>query len=561
MSTCATTVVAPAIELSEIKSKPAVSSAPLHRLSHDAAAGSQQSPDPTPPTEIPSLVVPTDRVFDAEPSPISQTSRFLIILLVVILNIVQFMSAITTVVGGLAFSAALGHEVKPGRANWMGASYSLTQGAFVFISGRLGEIYGHQRLVLVGSAVFTLFSLVNGFAKTYESFVAIRALTGIGGGIFMPNAVAIVTTMVPPGRTRNIALGFFAAAPPIGGVLGGVLVGVFIDLAPWVWLFVSTAIISAILTAWLAYLVPPEHPVDRSGTIDYIGVALGVSSLVLFNVVWNQAPAVGWYTPYEIALLIVSVLLFAGFLVWEDRFAKEPVMPLKLFRASTFTALVFVVLLSYMSVGVFVWYSVAWQQMLRHSSVLDCGIHFIPFGFGAVAAVGIAAWLIPRVAAQWIMAIGIVTILAANLLIATMPVQQIYWAQLFPAILLSSFCPDFVYVAAQLIASNSVGRRHQGVAGSLIGTLNLYGNSLGLGFAGTIETELADGESPGQIVFGFRAAAYFGVALAVASLILDLGFVRLPKDEREGWEEDEPLTGDQPTTVVHASATAVERQI
>jgi hypothetical protein len=89
MSTCATTVLAPAIELSEIKSKPAVSSAPLRRLSHDAAAGSQQSPDPTPPREIPSLVVPTDRVFDAEPSPISQTSRFLIILLVVILNIVQ----------------------------------------------------------------------------------------------------------------------------------------------------------------------------------------------------------------------------------------------------------------------------------------------------------------------------------------------------------------------------------------------------------------------------------------------------------------------------------------
>jgi MFS family permease len=114
----------------------------------------------------------------------------------------------------------------------------LTQGAFVLITGRLGEIFGHQRMVLLGTALFALFSLINGFCRTYDSFVALRALTGIGGGFFMPNAVALITTMVPPGRTRNLTLGFFASAPPIGGVVGGLLVGVFLELAPWVWLFV-----------------------------------------------------------------------------------------------------------------------------------------------------------------------------------------------------------------------------------------------------------------------------------------------------------------------------------
>lgn len=233
-------------------------------------------------------------------------------------------------------------------------------------------------------------------------------------------------------------------------------------------------------------------------------------------------------------------------------------MPLNVFSAPTFTALVFVSLLTYMGNGICQWYAIAWQQTLRHLSVLQVGINIIPFAIGSVSSVAIAAWLIPRLAAQYIMAIGIVTIIAANLLLATMPAQQTYWAQVFPAITLSSFSPDFVYIAAQIIASNNVGRRHQGVAGSLIGTLNLYGFSLGLGFAGTIETQIAGGHEPKQLVDGYRAALYFGVAVAMIGLLLDIAFVRMPKDSREGWDDSLETPEDVPA---QGSATAVDHPI
>lgn len=113
----------------------------------------------------------------------------------------------------------------------------LTQGAFVLITGRLGAIFGHQRLILLGTLLFAISSFGNAFCRTYDSFVAVRALTGIGAGMFMPNAVATITTMVPPGRSRNITMSFFASAPPIGGTLGGVLIGVFFELVGWPWLF------------------------------------------------------------------------------------------------------------------------------------------------------------------------------------------------------------------------------------------------------------------------------------------------------------------------------------
>ena len=86
--------------------------------------------------------------------------------------------------------------------------------------------------------LFTVFSLGNGFCTSYDSFIALRALTGVGGGVFMPNAVSIITTTVPPGRSRNLLMGFFAASPPIGGMVGALLAAVFTQWAEWKYMFV-----------------------------------------------------------------------------------------------------------------------------------------------------------------------------------------------------------------------------------------------------------------------------------------------------------------------------------
>lgn len=427
-------------------------------------------------------------------------------------------------------------------------SPSLTQSTFVLISGRLGAVYGHKQTLLLGGAIISVFSLANAFTKTYNTFVAVRALTGIGGGLIMPNAVAMITIVVPPGRTRNLTMGFFAAAAPIGGWVGGLIAGLFMITPNWQMMFVFISGLTAVLFGLLYLELPREVPVDKGGKIDYAGAGLGLSGLLLFNFVWNQAPSAGWSTPYEIALLVVSVALFVGFLTWEKYVASDPIMPVSIFKAPTFTALLFVVLLSYMSFGISLWYMIAWEQLLRGRDVIQLTVEWTPFVPGSVIAVFIAAWLIPRLAAQYIIALGVVFVMISNLLLATMPVQQTYWAQTFPAIVVGSMCPDLVYVAAQVIASNSISRKQQGIAGSLIGTLNLYGNSLGLGFAGTIETQLL--KQTHDEAHGFRAVLYFGVALAVVGLVLNFAFVRVPKDEREGWDpadqediEDIPVVG------------------
>ena len=142
-----------------------------------------------------------------------------------------------------------------------------------------------------------------------------RALTGIGGGLIMPNAVAMITIMVPPGRSRNVAMGFFGSSAPIGSFIGCVLAGVFVELVSWEWMFFfmsvpypslyyylgsycaasqpqslltpSSAALAAVVFLTLFLVLPPEQPVDKGGKIDYTGAFLGLSSLLIFNFVWK----------------------------------------------------------------------------------------------------------------------------------------------------------------------------------------------------------------------------------------------------------------------------------
>ena len=214
-------------------------------------------------------------------------------------------------------------------------------------------------------------------------------------------------------------------------------------------------------------------------------------------------------------------------------------MPLTIFRAPSFTATIIVVLFSFMSYGTFIWYMIAWQQKIRHWSVVSTAWGLTPLAIFSAAGAFTAAWLVPRLAVQWILVVGALAVLVAEVLVATMPEQQLYWIQMFPATVVQSFCPDFIYTAAQIVACNSVGRKEQGIAGSLIGTLQLYATSVGLGFAGIVETHAGTDATPQGAAEGFRAALYFGMGLAIVALAVGIFFVKMPKQSQDGWQTED----------------------
>ena len=114
----------------------------------------------------------------------------------------------------------------------------MTQGAFVLIGGRFGDVYGHKNVLLAGAVWWIIFSLVSGFARSLVVLSLFRGLTGVGGAFIVPNAVALLGHTFPPGKMRNIAMGSFGAMAPIGAAGGAAVSAIFVQLLPhWKWLF------------------------------------------------------------------------------------------------------------------------------------------------------------------------------------------------------------------------------------------------------------------------------------------------------------------------------------
>ncbi|PVI06245.1 MFS general substrate transporter [Periconia macrospinosa] len=444
---------------------------------------------------------------------------------------------------GINSALSIGKELaaSPQQATWIVAAYPLTQGAFVLVGGRVGTVYGHKNVVVAAGVWWVVFHLVSGFMKTIESLSAMRALSGIGGAFMVPNAIALLTITFPPGKMRNISIGLFGAMAPVGAAGGSIFPGFFVQLLPWKWLFFFLAMLGAVIFTTFAVVVPSEgEPLDKGGRIDYVGSYLGVAGLVLFNFVWNvisQAPAVGWTETYEYVLLIVAILHFIAFFVWESRVAADPILPLDIWTAPSFGLMILSAFFTFMSVGIVIWYISLFNILFRGYTLFLNGAAYATLAVCGAGAAILSAKLIRHLPAQYIMAIGSLSSCTALILIATMPAQQTYWAQVFPALVFTAFGPDFLFTSAQIIASNTVKRKHQGAAGSLIGTVLSYGLSAGLGFAGTVESYTNnEGKDP---VRGYRNALYLGIGMAGCAVAIAVAFVRIPRDRREGWDEDD----------------------
>jgi predicted MFS family arabinose efflux permease len=231
-------------------------------------------------------------------------------------------------------------------------------------------------------------------------------------------------------------------------------------------------------------------------------------------------------------LLVVSVLHLLAFCYWELKVAKEPILPFNIWNSPSFGTLMLTIFFSFMSLGIYFWYMNVYMQTIRGDNLIQTGLQYLPLTIVGAINSFFAAWLVPRVPAQAIIGAGCLAMVTINVLLATIPADLTYWAMAFPAMFVSAFTIDLITTSAQIIASNTVPRKHQGVAGSLVGTLLSYGMSTGLGFAGTVEVYTSEGGA--DLLKGYHSAAYLAVGMSGFALVLCF-FIRIPRDTREGW--------------------------
>ncbi|KAH7026168.1 major facilitator superfamily-domain-containing protein [Microdochium trichocladiopsis] len=424
----------------------------------------------------------------------------------------------------------------PGEESWLIAAYSLTVGSFILISGRLGDVFGYKKMLIIGYLWYSLWSLVCGLSVYRGSFMFTfaRALQGIGPSILLPNGLAVLGASYPSGHRKNMVFSLFGACAPGGCILGAALAGVFAEFAWWPWTFFVFSIGLLILAILAIYVVPAIPPYKDPKTLtfkelivetDIIAGMAGVTGLILINVAWNQAPIAGWTTPYVYVLLILGFLVLSAFLYVEFYQSKHPLLPLHVLNSNVG----FVLTCMAFGWGCFgIWSYYVWifcSRVLELSPLLVIAWFSPVVVAGAVAAV-CTGLVLGRIGPAWTMLVAMSAFLTGSALFAFRPTEQIYWAQMFLCTIITPWGMDMSFPAATLILSDSVPRQHQGVAASLVNTVVNYSISLALGFAGTAEVYLSRGTSTKEdLEHGYRVALYLGVGLAGLGWLTSITFL------------------------------------
>src|SRR5919112_409463 len=237
--------------------------------------------------------------------------QFMVVLDVAIVNV-----ALPSIKTDLGFSQE--------NLQWVISAYALFFGGFLLLGGRAADLLGRRRLFIAGIVLFTLASLLSGFAWSEASLIGARALQGLGAAIISPALLSILTTTFAEGRERNTALGAWGAVGAFGAAAGVLLGGVFTDALSWEWIFFVNIPVG-IAAFFLAPVLLGESRDNRVKSFDAPGAVLvtaGLTSLV-FGI--TQGHEWGWGSVRTIGVFALSAALLAGFVAREQRVA-EPLM-------------------------------------------------------------------------------------------------------------------------------------------------------------------------------------------------------------------------------------------
>ena len=417
---------------------------------------------------------------------------------------------------------------------WVVNAFLLAFGGLLLLGGRAGDLLGHRRVFVTGTALFTLASALGGLSTTAETLVAARALQGVGAALAAPTGIALLAHNFPEGPLRTRAFAVFSAAASSGLSLGLVFGGLLTSGLSWRWvLFVNIPVGVLVLLLTPRFVAETERQAGRFDLAGALSSTLGTTALVYGFVRVSEE---GWSAAPALVSFAAGATLMAAFLVVESR-AARPILPLRLFRSRT-RAGAYANLLLLAATLTSLWFFLAqYLQGVLALNALETGLAFLPMAFAVLASSQTAPRLLPLIGTRWVGATGFALIAAATAWLSLLTPESGYAAHVLGPLVIAGLGAGLVTVSHNLTIMSDLPPQDSGAASGALQAMLTVGGSLGLAVLVTVfGTALRAAERAGQeqqaLSEGVTAALGTASVLSVLALLIAVFALRPVRGRR-----------------------------
>jgi len=401
---------------------------------------------------------------------------------------------------------------------WVVNAYALTFGGLLLLGGRSGDLLGRRRVFIAGILLFSLASLLGGFATGQAWLLTARAIQGAGGAFAAPTALALIAVTFPEGPPRNRAMGVYAAMSVAGGAVGLIAGGLLVNFLSWRWVFFVNVPIG-LAVALLAPRVLRESE-RRRGQFDLPGAitgSLGLAALVygLSEAATTPNGVSHWGDTKVIVSLVAAAMLLVAFGVIEVR-SRSALMPIRVLRSRDRSGAYLISLcIGTALFGMFFFLTLFVQNVWGYSA-LKTGVSYLPMVAMIMVASGIASQLVNRIGARPLMIAGSVLGTGGMFWLSRVTEHSTYAGGLLGPMMLTAAGMGLIFVPLSLVSLTKVANNDTGVASSLLNVGQQVGGALGLAILGTVAWSAVANSLHSQATAAAAAAKTATVHLSAA---------------------------------------------
>ncbi|HEX4528334.1 MAG TPA: MFS transporter [Acidimicrobiia bacterium] len=395
---------------------------------------------------------------------------------------------------------------------WVITGYALTFASLLIIGGRLGDVFGHRRVFVIGAALFGGGSLLAALSWGIPSLIVGEALIeGIGASLMLPTTLAVISTTFR-GRERATAFAAWGATVGVGVALGPIVGGFLTTNYSWRWAFGINVIVAPLAIVGAMVFIDRSRPPARRISIDVPGAILVASGMFLFVFALSEGARYGWFRPLQaftlggaaiwpddravsitpLVMVLAAIVLFCFYRLerWKERHDRSPLFEFGQLRHRGFRyGLITTSVLAMGQLGVFFILPI-YLQDAKHLSAETNGLWMVPAGMFIIVGSQLGGRLVRHIGVTRVVQLGLVLEVLGLVVIAFVVSPSITFSDLLLGWGLFGFGIGFASSQLTNVILTDIPAEKSGVASGTNSTVRQVGAALGVAVIGSVFASL-----------------------------------------------------------------------